>query len=193
MATSFANVALTDTFETWRNQTNLVIADVNAGTDAGVANTVVRRDDDGNGGIRIGDLIANGSIEFNTTGEGGITSNSLRDVTDGTSDDFGASLSTGSAIFKGGISVQKSLNVGGSVYVAGVVKAEGNIQLGDDADVDTVTIVGDIAADITPLPPIGLTNTAISLGNNGERWKNLYVWDTVGANTTSHLKCIFSY
>jgi len=188
MATSFANVALTDTFETWRNQTNLVIADVNAGTDAGIANTVVRRDDDGNGGIRIGDLIANGSIEFNTTGEGGITSNSLRDVTDGTSDDFGASLSTGSAIFKGGISVQKSLNVGGSVYVAGVVKAEGNIQLGDDADVDTVTIVGDIAADITPLPPIGLTNTAISLGNNGERWKNLYVWDTVGANTTSHLK-----
>lgn len=192
MATSFANVALTDTFETWRNQTNLVIADVNAGTDAGVANTVVRRDDDGNGGIRIGDLIANGSIEFNTTGDGGTTFNGLADVTPGTTDDWSTapagSMSTGSTVFKGGASVQKSLNVGGSVYVAGVITGEGNIQLGDDASADTVTITGDINADITPLAPVGLTNTAISLGNNGERWKNIYVWDTVGANTTSHLK-----
>ena len=62
---TFANVALTDSFDTWRVRTNQIITDVNSSTHAGVANTIVRRDETGHGGIRVDALVANGQVSFN--------------------------------------------------------------------------------------------------------------------------------
>ena len=57
---TFANVALTDSFDTWRVRTNQIIQDVNTSTDAGLSNALVRRDTTGHGGIRVDALVANG-------------------------------------------------------------------------------------------------------------------------------------
>ena len=54
MAANFANVALTDSFDTWRVRTNQIITDINTSTASAIANTVVRRDDAGDGGFSMG-------------------------------------------------------------------------------------------------------------------------------------------
>ena len=188
MPATFANVALTDSFDTWRVRTNQIITDVNSSTHAGAANTIVRRDETGHGGIRVDALVANGQVSFNHI------DNTSAALTVGVSGQAAADVTqydqgTGQVQLIGGLSVGKSLNVGGSVYVTGEVNAKGNIQLGSTGDEDDTVVLGaDINSDISPE---GATaNTARSVGDGeygNKRWKYGRFWQTVGANNTSSL------
>jgi hypothetical protein len=186
MPASFANVALTDTFDTWRTRTNQVITDINASTNASTANTIVRRDTTGFGGIKVDTLMANGQVHFNYSSAGAaaltISGADSQDVTE-------YSLNTGQVLMSGGLSVTKGLNVGGSVFVTGEIEAKGNIQLGSIDDEDDVVVLGaDINSDVSPEGATANTDWSLGDGLYGnKRWKYGRFYRTVGANNTSSL------
>ena len=62
MGTNFANVALTDTFDTWRVRTNQLVTDANDSTHENTANTVVRRGGLNEAEIKVGQITAEGAI-----------------------------------------------------------------------------------------------------------------------------------
>ena len=185
---TFANVALTDSFDTWRVRTNQIIQDVNTSTDAGLSNALVRRDNTGHGGIRVDALVANGQVSFNHTHASsaalsvGVSGQPAADVTQ-------YDLGTGQVQLTGGLSVTKGLNVGGSVFVTGEVNAKGNIQLGSTGDEDDTVVLGaDVNSDVAPEGATANASHSIGDGEYGnKRWKYGRFWQTVGANNTSSL------
>jgi len=103
MAANFANVALTDSFDTWRVRTNQIITDINTSTASAIANTVVRRDDTGDGGFSMGALNVSGKIN-STLGTGtALELTSTKDI------DINFQADSGALVVAGGASIAKDI------------------------------------------------------------------------------------
>ena len=180
MGTNFANVALTDTFDTWRVRTNQLVTDANDSTHENTANTVVRRGGLNETEIKVGQITADGTI-FAQKGIGtGMSVSSSSDVT------TPFDPTTGAMVINGGASIKKSLNVGANIYVQGTVEAKGDITLGTTGpDDDTLALNADISTNIEPEGTSA--GTEVSIGTNEKRWKRGHFWRAVGANTSSYL------
>ena len=114
MAYSISEVALTDTFDTWRQRTNDGLAAINDSTDASTANKLVIRD-------------ANGHVSFkNITSANNITISP--DTNSGT-----ATVLTVSG------SLESSSTTSGSVTVAGGVGVAKSVYIGNLLNVTTVS------------------------------------------------------
>ena len=119
MAANFANVALTDSFDTWRVRTNQIITDINTSTASAIANTVVRRDDAGDGGFSMGALNVSGKIN-STLGTGtALELSSTKDI------DINFQPDSGALVVAGGASIAKDLNIGVDLHVGGNIEAKG--------------------------------------------------------------------
>ena len=186
MAANFANVALTDSFDTWRVRTNQIITDINTSTASAIANTVVRRDDAGDGGFSMGALNVSGKIN-STLGTGtALELSSTKDI------DINFQADSGALVVAGGASIAKDLNIGVDLHVGGNIEAKGNIKLGTSPssalgglDDDTLELNADISTDIEPEGSVA--NTERNIGADGKRWKQGHFWRSVGANSSSHL------
>ena len=180
MGTNFANVALTDTFDTWRVRTNQLVTDANDSTHENTANTVVRRGGLNETEIKVGQITAEGAI-FAQKGIGtGMSVSSSSDVT------TPFDPTTGAMVVNGGASIKKSLNVGANIYVQGTVEAKGDITLGTTGpDDDTLALNADISTNIEPEGTSA--GTEVSIGTDEKRWKRGHFWRAVGANTSSYL------
>ena len=186
MAANFANVALTDSFDTWRVRTNQIITDINTSTASAIANTVVRRDDTGDGGFSMGALNVSGKIN-STLGTGtALELTSTKDI------DINFQADSGALVVAGGASIAKDLNIGVDLHVGGNIEAKGNIKLGTSPssalgglDDDILELNADISTDIEPEGSVA--NTERNIGADGKRWKQGYFWRSVGVNESSHL------
>ena len=180
MATNFANVALTDTFDTWRTRTNQLVTDANDSTHLNTANTVVRRGGLNETEIKVGQITAEGAIFAQKDLGTGLSVSSTSDITTPFQPDSGA------VVINGGASIFKSLNVGANVYVKGTVEAQGDITLGTTGpDDDTLALNADINTNIEPEGTSA--GTEVSIGTDEKRWKRGHFWRSVGANTSSYL------
>ena len=91
------------------------------------------------------------------------------DTTDSTTKDNGA------VVVEGGVGIEKSVNIGGNLYVAGVstfigeARFEGGtINLGNDGG-DDIIVGGEFASSIGPS-----TTAAYDVGSDNKRWRGLY-------------------
>ena len=86
------------------------------------------------------------------------------------------SRTTGSLIVKGGVGIEKTLNVGGNLNVdgnaviQGTLTANGGTLTLGNADTDNVVFQADVNSDIRPN-----VNGAYSLGVPGLQWRDLYI------------------
>jgi hypothetical protein len=86
------------------------------------------------------------------------------------------SRTTGSLIVKGGVGIEKTLNVGGNLNVdgnaviQGTLTANGGTLTLGNADTDNVVFQADVNSDIRPN-----VNGAYSLGVSGLQWRDLYI------------------
>ena len=107
------------------------------------------------------------------------------DATDSTTKDNGA------LVVEGGIGVEKSVNIGGNLEVAGVSTfvgevtfRGGTINIGDDAN-DDIIVGGEFASNVGPS-----TTQAYDLGSDNLEWRNLYIQDvrvSAGATISGYL------
>ena len=108
----------------------------------------------------------------------GITT--FSDTSDSTTKDNGA------VVIEGGLGVEKSVNIGGNLSVAGVSTFVGNvtfqggtINLGD-SNTDDIVVAGEFKSDLTPTD-----DATYSLGATGKRWKDAIFSGIVTATTFS--------
>ena len=132
---SRSNVAVTDTFDTWRLRTNEINDSLNQGTSANTANTIIFRDDAGSANVNI--LNANTA---NVTHTDGTTSaltvtSAVAAASDGTK---AAILTTG------GIYGTLSSKFAADLTIGTTLSVEGNTTLGNAVS-DTITFTGRIA------------------------------------------------
>lgn len=93
--------------------------------------------------------------------------------------------STGTSVFKGGLTVEKDLLVNGNLTVDGIATlkagANSNINLGDGSrDSDTVTFNAEVASHVVPD-----ADATYDLGDSAKEWRDAYFDGTV---TTDNLK-----
>lgn len=136
---------------------------------------------DGTGSLSWSNQFTN--LEVDNLTVGFLTATQLvefQDVTDSTDKD------TGALVVEGGIGVEKSVNIGGNLEVAGVSTfvgevtfKGGTINIGDN-DTDDIIVGGEFASNVGPS-----TTNSYDLGAADKQWKNLYVQDLiVGAGAT---------
>ena len=150
---SRSNVAVTDTFDTWRLRTNEINDSLNQGTSANTANTIIFRDDAGSANVNI--LNANTA---NVTHTDGTTSaltvtSAVAAASDGTK---AAILTTG------GIYGTLSSKFAADLTIGTTLSVEGNTTLGNAVS-DTITFTGRIATSTDLLP---VANNSSDLGNS---------------------------
>ncbi len=130
-----ANVAVTDTFDTWRIRTNEINTSLNQATSANTADKIVWRDDAGSANLNI--LNANTTILTHTG-----SSDSALSVVSGVaaqSDGTYASIKT-----TGGIYATLSSKFAADLTIGTNLSVEGNSTLGNAAT-DTLTFTGRVA------------------------------------------------
>ena len=136
---------------------------------------------DGTGSLSWSNQFTN--LEIDNLTVGFLTATQLvefQDVTDSTDKD------TGALVVEGGIGVEKSVNIGGNLEVAGVSTfvgevtfKGGTINIGDN-DTDDIIVGGEFASNVGPS-----TTNSYDLGATNKQWRNLYVQDLiVGAGAT---------
>ena len=130
-----ANVAVTDTFDTWRIRTNEINTSLNQGTSANTADKLVWRDDVGSANLNI--LNANTTILTHTGSSDSAFSvvSGVAAQTDGTY----ASIKT-----TGGIYATLYSKFAANLDIAGALSAEGNVTLGNQTT-DTLTFTARVA------------------------------------------------
>ena len=162
MAYSISTVALTDTFDTWRQRTNDGITAVNDSTDAATANKLVIRD-------------ANGHVSFkNITSANNITISP--DTNSGTATVLtvsgtleSSSTTSGSVTIAGGLGVAKNVYIGNSAIITNTASISGNTVVGSAAASDKVTFNSRVATDFDPI-----TNQTYNLGDSSLQWANTH-------------------
>jgi len=141
---------------------------------------------DGTGSLSWSNQFTN--LEVDNLTVGFLTATQLvefQDVTDSTDKD------TGALVVEGGIGVEKSVNIGGNLEVAGVSTfvgevtfKGGTINIGDN-DTDDIIVGGEFASNVGPS-----TTNSYDLGATDKQWRNLYVQDLIvgaGATITTNL------
>ena len=162
MAYSISTVALTDTFDTWRQRTNDGLTAVNDSTDAATANKLVIRD-------------ANGHVSFkNITSANNITISP--DTNSGTATVLtvsgsleASSTTSGSVTLAGGMGVAKNVYIGNSVFVTNTATVSGNTVVGSAAASDKVTFNSRVASDFDPH-----ASQSYDLGDSSLLWANTH-------------------
>ena len=122
MAYSISTVALTDTFDTWRQRTNDGLTAVNDSTDAATANKLVIRD--ANGHVSFKNITSANNITISPDTNGG-TATVL--TVSGTLES--SSTTSGSVTIAGGVGVAKNAYIGNSVFVTNTATISGNSSL----------------------------------------------------------------
>ncbi len=156
-----ANVAVTDTFDTWRIRTNEINTSLNQGTSANTADKIVWRDDAGSANLNI--LNANTTILTHTG-----SSDSALSVVSGVaaqSDGTYASIKT-----TGGIYATLSSKFAADLTIGTNLSVEGNSTLGNAAT-DTLTFTGRVATGTDLLP---IANNSSDLGSSALQFANTH-------------------
>jgi len=142
-----SNVAVTDTFDTWRIRTNEVNTSLNQGTNAITANTIVWRDDNSS-------YVANAATLNTVSITHGTTTTALS-VTSGL-----AAASDGS---------KASILTTGGIYSTLTSKFAADLTIGTDLTVDGNTVIGSASGDIVSVNATLSTNviptTNVSAGS----------------------------
>ena len=158
---SRSNVAVTDTFDTWRLRTNEINNSLNLGTAANTANTIMWRDDAGTANVNV--LNANTA---NVTHTDGTTSaltvtSAVAAASDGTK---AAILTTG------GIYGTLSSKFAADLTIGTTLSVEGNTTLGN-ATSDTITFAGGVATSTDLLP---IANNSSDIGSAAKQFQHIF-------------------
>ena len=164
-----SNVAVTDTFDTWRIRTNEVNTSLNLGTNAITGNTIVWRDD--NGSFTANATTINTiSVTHGTTTTAVAVTSALAAADDG---------SKASIVTTGGVLAALKSRFQNEVFVEGKLTANGNAEFGD-AGSDTIEFNSSLVGNIIPN-----TNVVSNLGSSTMVYND--IWAEHGyyrANTT---------
>ena len=161
-----SNVAVTDTFDTWRIRTNEVNTTLNQGTNAITANTIVFRDDNSS-------YIANAatlntiSVTHNTTTTAVSVTSGLAAAADG---------SKASILTTGGIYATLSSKFAADLTVSTDMTVSGNTIVGS-ASGDIVTINATLTDDIIPTVNVGASggaSTGSTLGSVAKHFGHIF-------------------
>ena len=158
---SRSNVAVTDTFDTWRLRTNEINHSLNQGTAANTANTIMWRDDAGTANVNV--LNANTANVTHTDGTTSAltVSSAVAAASDGTK---AAILTTGGIYGTLDSKFAADLTIGTDLSV------EGNSVLGN-AVTDTITFTGRVATGSDLLP---IANNSSDLGSSALQFANVH-------------------
>ena len=164
-----SNVAVTDTFDTWRIRTNELNTSLNLGTNAITGNTVVWRDDNGSFTANATTINTISVTHATTTTAVSVTS-ALAAADDG---------SKASIVTTGGVLAALKSRFQNEVFVEGKLTVNSHAEFGDSA-ADTVEFNSTLVGDIVPN-----SNVASDLGSSLMVYDN--IWAEHGyyrANTT---------
>ena len=149
-----SNVAVTDTFDTWRLRTNEINTSLNEGTNAITADTIMWRDDDGSYIANTATINTISVIHDTTTTAISVTS-ALAAATDGTV----ASIKT-----TGGIYAALASKVAGNFIVGSNLTVDGATTLGSDGT-DTFSVNATLSTDVIPT-----TTNSVDLGSSTKQY-----------------------
>ena len=155
-----ANVAVTDTFDTWRLRTNEINTTLNEATQAKTANTIIFRDDSSNYIANVATLNTISVTHDTTTTAISVTS-ALAAASDGT---VASILTTGGVYAALDSKFAADLDIGTNLTVGG------NSVLGNAAT-DTVTFTGRIASGSHIVP---IANNTSNLGSSTLQFQQIY-------------------
>ena len=164
-----SNVAVTDTFDTWRIRTNEVNTTLNQATDAKTANTIIFRDDSANYTANLATL--------NTIAVTHGTTTSAVTVTSGlAADSAKASIYTTGGIRTGAASYFQS-----SLHITSTLQVDDNVTLGSSSS-DNLTVNATLSSNVIPT-----SNNTITLGNTSFQYAQTHFQKTtmVGSGTDS--------
>ena len=175
-----ANVAVTDTFDTWRIRTNEVNTTLNLGTSANTADTLVYRDNDGSANLNI--LNANTTILTHTG-----TSDTALSVVSAVAADSGGSYA--SIKTTGGIYASLTSKFAADLTIGTDLTVTGNTALGATS-ADEVTFNSTLSGDILPTVTSGAATitdgaaTGSDLGASANSFAHIYtVQETISATS----------
>ena len=161
-----SNVAVTDTFDTWRIRTNEVNTTLNQATNAITANTIIFRDDNSS-------YIANAAT-LNTISVTHNTTTTALSVTSGLA--ASADGSKASILTTGGIYATLSSKFAADLTVSTDMTVSGNTIVGS-ASGDIVTINASLTDDIVPTVNVGASSgesTGSMLGSTAKHFAHIY-------------------
>ena len=153
-----SNVAVTDTFDTWRIRTNELNTSLNLGTNALTGNTVVWRDDDGSFTANATTINTIAVTHATTTTAVSVTS-ALEAANDG---------SKASIMTTGGVLAAMKSRFQNEVFVEGKLTTNSHAEFGDSA-ADTVEFNSTLVGDIVPNSPVE-SNLGSSTKNFNDVW-----------------------
>ena len=162
MAYSISTVALTDTFDTWRQRTNDGLTAVNDSTDAATANKLVIRD--ANGHVSFKNITSANNITISPDTNGG-TATVL--TVSGTLES--SSTTSGSVTIAGGLGVAKNVYIGNSAVITNTATISGNTVVGSAAASDKVTFNSRVASNLNPI-----ASQTHNLGEASLLWANTH-------------------
>jgi hypothetical protein len=90
------------------------------------------------------------------------------------------SSSTGALTIKGGVGIEKDLQVYGNITAQGNIIANGNIVLGDSTTTDTITIGAEIQSNVIPT-----VSNIYNLGSQTNYWRTIYASNEILFATTN--------
>jgi len=155
-----SNVAVTDTFDTWRIRTNEVNTTLNEATDAITANTIIFRDDSSNYTANLATLNTIAVTHGTTTSAVTVTS-ALAAASDGTK----ASILT-----TGGIYATLDSKFAADLTIGTDLSVEGSSTLGN-AITDTITFTGRVASGTHLLP---IANNSTNFGSADLQFQKIF-------------------
>ena len=155
-----SNVAVTDTFDTWRIRTNELNTTLNEATNAITANTIIFRDDSSNYIANTATLNAIAVTHGTTTSAVTVTS-ALAAASDGT---------VASILTTGGIYATLDSKFAADLTIGTDLSVEGNSTLGN-AVTDTITFTGRVASGTHLLP---IANNSTNLGSAALQFQQVY-------------------
>ena len=153
-----SNVAVTDTFDTWRIRTNEVNTTLNEATQASTANTIIFRDDSQNYSANTATLTTINVTHGTTTSAVTVTSALAADGT------------KASIITTGGIRAELKSIFAADVDVEGNLGVDGNSVLGAQTT-DTITFTGRVATGTHLLP---IANNSSDLGSSDLQFQKIF-------------------
>ena len=151
-----ANVAVTDTFDTWRIRTNEVNTTLNLAAAANTADTLVYRDNAGSANLNV--LNANTTVVTHTG-----ASDTALSVVSGVaaqSDGSYASIKT-----TGGLYATLSSKFAADLTIGTNLTVDGNITAGN-ATTDTLTLTATLTGDILPTTTTAVSGTGTASGSD---------------------------